>query len=127
MIFFLFKHQFGFKQNLSTVHTLCSIYHQLIKNADTSLYSCCIFLNSTKAIDLVDHAILLNKMYHYFGIRVDSTAINEKLFDNQNAGHQTSILQITTGKYYKWSSTKFISKALLFLMYLNDLPLPSQF
>ena len=61
--------QFGFRQNYSTTHTISYIYDKFIKNADSGLYSCCIFLDLTKAFDTVDHSKLLNKMETQFGFR----------------------------------------------------------
>ena len=59
----------GSRKKSSTVYTICSIYDRLIKNVNDGVYTCCIFLNLTKAFNTVDHAKLLNKMDYTFGIR----------------------------------------------------------
>ena len=43
--------QIGFRQNSSTSHAISDIYEKLIQNADKGLYTCCIFLDLTKAFD----------------------------------------------------------------------------
>ena len=63
------RHQHGFRKKSSTVYTICSIYDRLIKNIDDGLHICCIFFDLTKAFDTANHAKLLNKMYHTFGMR----------------------------------------------------------
>ena len=81
----LFKrHLYGFRKKLSTVYTLCGIYDRLIKNIDDGLYTCCIFFDLTKAFDRVDHAKLLNKMYHTFGIRGIANQLLEIYLSNRN-------------------------------------------
>ena len=61
--------EYRFRKKSSTVYTICSIYDCLIKNVDDGQYTCCIFLDKTKAFDTADYTKLLNKMYHTFGIR----------------------------------------------------------
>ena len=52
------KQQFGFRKNMSTTQTICSIYERTTKNTHSSLYICCVFLDSKKAFDTVNHAIV---------------------------------------------------------------------
>ena len=57
--------QFGFKQNSSTSHAISNIYKKLIQNSDKGMYTCCIFLDLTKAFDTVNHDVLLQKMKNF--------------------------------------------------------------
>ena len=70
----LSNRQFGFRQNSSTAHAIGIIHDQLIQKLDNNLYNYCIFLDSSKAFDTVDHNILISKLDDYFGIRSRPTA-----------------------------------------------------
>ena len=52
--------QFGFRKNFSTIHAVSHIYENLLENVDHDRYSCCLFLDLSKAFDTVDHEILLH-------------------------------------------------------------------
>ena len=53
----------------STIQAISKIYDEIVQNIDQDLYTCCIFLDLSKAFDTVDHNILLEQLYHSFGIR----------------------------------------------------------
>ena len=61
--------QFGFRQNSSTSHAISNIYEKLTQNFDKGMYSCCIFLDLTKAFDTVNHDVSLYKMKNFYGFR----------------------------------------------------------
>ena len=64
----LFKHQFGFQKYKSTTLAILDLYIKLVGNIEGKRFSCCIFLDFSKAFDTVNHNILLEKLEHY-GIR----------------------------------------------------------
>ena len=64
----IYKHQYGFQENMSTSLAILELQSQLINNIEKGLFSCCIFLYFSKAFDTVNHEILLKKLEHY-GIR----------------------------------------------------------
>ena len=44
------------------------LHNKLLKNIDEDYFSCCIFLDLSKAFDTVNHKLLLKKL-HMYGIR----------------------------------------------------------
>ena len=62
------QRQYGFRENHSTELAITTIYDELLRNFDSKLITCSLFLDLSKAFDYCDHEIFLDKLYHY-GIR----------------------------------------------------------
>ncbi len=64
----LYKYQFGFRKNHSTSLALIEIVNNILENLQNGKHVAGIYLDLSKAFDMVDHKILLRKRDHY-GIR----------------------------------------------------------
>ena len=64
----IYPNQFGFRAGCSTTHSLISIIETINKTIEQKKFGCGVFIDLKKAIDTVNHNILLQKLEHY-GIR----------------------------------------------------------
>ena len=64
----LYQNQFGFRQQHSSHHALITLVDKITKSLDHGDIVIGIFLDLKKVFDIVDHNILIKKLY-YYGIR----------------------------------------------------------
>ena len=112
---------------MSATQTICNIHAKIIKNINCSQYTCCVFLDLTKAFNTVNHAILLHKMEHNFGIRRLPLQLFKSYLSNRYQytkfnNYKSSLLKVS----YEVSQGSSLVP-LLFLFYINDLPRVSRF
>lgn len=64
----LFSNQFGFQKNKSTLNAMFCFINKIVEALDKKQCALGLFVDLSKAFDLVDHSLLLNKL-HTMGIR----------------------------------------------------------
>ena len=121
-----FNHQYGFRSGHSTELAALELTDRIITALDNHNTPLNIFLDLSKAFDTLDHTILSDKLL-YYGIR--GTAYNllrsylangEQFVELNDTASKT--LHIVTGV-----PQGSILGPLLFLIYINDFPLSSNF
>ena len=74
-------YQFGFRKNYSINLAITYLYETILQEREDNRSVCGIFLDFAKAVDCVNHQILLDKLEHY-GVRGNAPKLLSSYLNN---------------------------------------------
>ena len=118
------SHKYSFRPKRSTYMAINDLDCKITNDLDNKIYSLGIFLDLSKAFDTLNRNILLDKLYAYGNRGLANSWIKSYLsgrkqyvsYNNTNSVFNDIVCGVPQGS---------IIGLLLFLLYINDLPLSS--
>ena len=117
----LCENQYGFRPGRSCEHALLNAKDTILNSMSKKQVTLLLLIDFSKAFDLVDHSILLNKLEHY-GIR--GLALNwfKSYLKNRNQFVSIGTSESSAKQIIYGVPQGSILGPLLFIIYINDLP-----